>query len=242
MGQNDYLHRIVESFKIDGGKFYISPERMRDALSNVRGFVFDWDGVFNNGYKGGGYEGVFSESDSMGTNLLRYGYWLKNGKLPYIAIITGQPNITAMKFAKREHYTAVYQNINDKKQAIEHACHIANMKPNQIACISDDVNDLSMSLICGLRIQVKRSASPLFAHYTANHSLCDYVTGHSGDRYAVREICELFLGLSGMYVQTIESRISFDEKYLSYYRTRNEYETNYYTGEDGLITLVEEKN
>lgn len=241
MNQSD-LEKIRDIFSSLGGEFIISPEKIRDALNGTYCFVFDWDGVFNSGQKGEKYVGVFSEADSMGINMLRYGYWLRKREVPYIVIITGENNETAFKFAHREHITAVYRNFNDKRKAVEHICETMDIKSNQIACIFDDVNDLSMCQICGLRIQVRGSASPLFMRYIAKYSLCDYVTGHTGKEYAVREVCELFLGLMGIYEQVVQSRVSFDETYQSFWKARNEIKPNCFIGTNGKVIFKRRVN
>jgi len=92
----------------------------------------------------------------------------------------------------------------------------------EVGCVFDDINDLSMVKHCGLRVQVRRLASPLFMEYTKRRGLCDYITGNPPDGHAVREFCELFLGISGNFQEVIESRMAFDEDYQKYWKERNE--------------------
>ncbi len=207
------LEKIIKVFNALGGKFCTSVPELEKKILRVGGFIFDWDGVFHAGQKGENGSGVFSEADSMGVNMLRYGYFWKHRQLPFTAIISGERNKTASKFAEREHFDAVYTGIRDKKNALDHACAAANAGPLQIACIFDDINDLSMVKHCGLRIQIRRSASSLFMEYTAQHGLCDYITAHPAQEHAVRECCELLLGLSGNFFEIIESRVAFDTDY-----------------------------
>ena len=61
-----------------GGEFVASPRDLQHRLQNIRAFIFDWDGVFNNGAKTGAGGSGFDEADAMGTNLLRFGFWLLN--------------------------------------------------------------------------------------------------------------------------------------------------------------------
>ena len=44
----------------------------------------------------------------MGTNLLRFAWWLRDrGSLPFTGILTGQDNPTAVRLAERERFQAV---------------------------------------------------------------------------------------------------------------------------------------
>jgi 3-deoxy-D-manno-octulosonate 8-phosphate phosphatase (KDO 8-P phosphatase) len=238
MERKSSLNKIAETFIKQGGVFRISPESLAEKFTQIRGVVLDWDGVFHSGYKGEGYSGLFSEADSMGLNMLRYGHWRRKSELLHVSIVSGENNPTAVKFAEREHLT-VCTKISDKKGAIDHLCRMENLKPSQIVCVFDDINDLSMAQVCGLRVQVKRQGSPLFVQYTDDHSLCDYVTAHSARDNAVREICELFLGLSGSYEHVVKSRMDFDKEYQQYLQARNSNKVNCYTSKNGIITLVD---
>jgi 3-deoxy-D-manno-octulosonate 8-phosphate phosphatase (KDO 8-P phosphatase) len=225
------LEKITNVFHALGGTFCTSVPELEKKILRVRGFIFDWDGVFHSGQKGQSNAGVFSEVDSMGINMMRYGYWRKHGRLPYIAIISGERDKTAVKFAGREHFDGLYTGIKDKKNALGHACAAANTIPQQIACIFDDIIDLSMVKPCGLKIQIKRTASPMFMQYTKEKRLCDYITAHTARENAVRECCELLLALWGNYDETIESRALFDADYQAYWKTRNANNTHYFTWE-----------
>lgn len=216
------LNELCELFRKVGGEFCVPIEELYEKVLRVRGIIFDWDGVFHAGRKGEDYSGVFSEADSMGINMLRYGIWRRIGKLPFMAIISGENDRTASFFAGREHFNVVYTGIADKKQALDRVCGEAGIGPLEVGCVFDDINDLSMVKHCGLRVQVRRQASPLFMEYTRRQGLCDYITGNSARGYAVREFCELFLGVLGNFQEVIESRMAFDEDYQKYWKKRNE--------------------
>src|SRR5690606_10938202 len=93
------LNKIIEQFK---GQVQTTPELLREKLSGVKAFVFDWDGVFNDGMKDEKGSSRFSEVDSMGTNLLRFNHFLRSGELPITAIISGEKNQAAFTLAERE--------------------------------------------------------------------------------------------------------------------------------------------
>lgn len=229
------FENVVKMFEGLGGKFCTPVEDLVKRILRIRAFVFDWDGVFHAGRKGEGQYGLFSEADAMGLNLLRYGCWRRYGQVPFMAIITGQSDKTALLFAERERFHAVYTGVLNKKDALDHTCESWGVMSQQAACFFDDVNDLAMARHCGLRVQVRRSASPLFMDFAARRGEVDYITGHSADEYAIREFSELFLGISGVFPEVVESRIAFDAEYQTYWRARSSIETSYYSWKEGRM-------
>lgn len=215
-----------------GGEFVLPAKKIAEKLLDIKAFVFDWDGVFSLGAKGVGIASSFTEADSMGTNMLRYSYWRKNEENPLaVAIITGAKNPTAIQFAQREHFYAVYSKIHDKSKAIEHFCELNDLAPHQVACCFDDVNDFPMACICGLRFMVRRAASPLLMKFARENQLCDYITGGQSGQFAVREICDLVMGMHGIYPEVIFSRIAYDTAYQQYLGNRQAKETVFYTND-----------
>lgn len=204
-----------------GGVFLTPIRVIKQRLLTIRGLVCDWDGVFNGGAKGEGSASTFSEPDSMGTNLLRYALWRAHGGvLPVAALITGADNPSARGFAEREHFHSIYHGARTKTGAIEALCGTHNISSEQLVCVFDDVNDLGMSFGCGIRVLVRRDASPLLHDYVTRQHLCDYITAHSAERYAVREVCELLLGLLGSFEAVVASRVAWDDEYARYFAAR----------------------
>ncbi len=208
---------VQSLFEAGGGRFVTPAAGIAARLSDCRGIVFDWDGVFNAGRKGE-TPSDFSEVDSMGTNMLRYGMWREAASLPFTAIISGENNRTAARFAEREHFDAVYTGIRDKREVIEKITAEQGIDARQLICVFDDINDLGMAGLCGVRLMVRRDASPMLANYAEQQGICDYLAG-SAD-YAVREICELLLGLLGSYDAVVSSRVAVDEDYQRYFEAR----------------------
>ena len=223
---------LVEKFSAAGGRFVTPAGELTDKLGDCRAVVFDWDGVFNAGRKGVTASSGFSEADSMGTNLLRYGLWRTLGELPFTAIISGEDNASAIAFAEREHLTATYTGIRRKQDVIAHLCTENGLQARQIACVFDDVNDLAMAEVCGLRFMVRRDASPMFAEYVETHGLCDYATAAASGGNPVREICELLLCLMDNYDDVVDSRVASDDDYETYFDTRQSIVTHCYTRDD----------
>jgi 3-deoxy-D-manno-octulosonate 8-phosphate phosphatase (KDO 8-P phosphatase) len=221
------LEAELEVFSKLGGTFVTPIGTLVERSRGIRGFVSDWDGVFNQGAKGAGSESTYSEPDSMGTNLLRYALWRAHGTLPVAALITGEANPSARNFALREHFHAIYYGARNKTAAIEALCRTNAVSPEQLVCIFDDVNDLGMAFGCGIRVFVQRSASPLLREYVVRQRLCDYVTAHPPERHAVREVCELLLGLLGAFETVVASRVAWDREYAKYFAARQAHATEF---------------
>ena len=218
MSRDNSLQSIEQAFASAGGRFVMPAAEIAAALKGCRGIVFDWDGVFNPGRKGASTQSDFTEVDSMGTNMLRYGLWRMSGSQPFTAIISGENNKTAAQFAGREHFHAVYTGIRDKREVMAKITAEQGIDAKQLICVFDDINDLGMAGLCGVRLMVRRDASPLLANYAAEQGICDYLTG-SAD-YAVREVCELLLGLLGSYDDVVSSRVAVDDDYQRYFEAR----------------------
>lgn len=232
------MQEIKNIFEHIGGRFIIPFEKFVEKCNNIKAFIFDWDGVFNSGAKGESNSSNFSEIDSMGTNMLRFGLWLTNNQVPPVAIITGEENKIAINLTNREHFNEFYFNCKNKRLAFNDFIEKHNLKPNEVAFCFDDILDLSIAELCGLKFQVKRSASPLFDMYCINNNLSDYITSNNGANYAVREISELFLGTLNVYDKCLTHRISFDETYSKYLNERNNINPNiYYQQNNSFIKI-----
>jgi 3-deoxy-D-manno-octulosonate 8-phosphate phosphatase (KDO 8-P phosphatase) len=223
---------IATEFEEIGARFVLPVEELSQRLGNCRAVVFDWDGVFNTGQKGMTATTGFNEPDSMGINMLRFGLWRESGALPFTAIISGESNDSAIAFAQREHLSTVYTGVSNKGLVIESVCQDEGISPDQIACVFDDINDLPMAELCGLRLMVRRDSSPLLTRYAKQHSLCDYVSGADSSAHAVREICEMLLGLLSSYDRVLESRVAYDDEYQSYLQQRQAVVTRLVRKED----------
>jgi len=212
---------VERIFEDAGGNFLNSFPWFVTKASHVKAFLFDWDGVFNSGAKGEGVSSGFTETDSMGLNMLRLSYWMTNSEIPIVGIITGQNNQSAIHLAKREHFKTVYYGFLNKKKAFEHFLKEHTLDANQVAYVFDDILDVAIADLCGLRIFVKNAGSLLFENFIRENNLADYITANDGNGNAVRETCELIIGVNGNYNQTIKERISFNPLYEQYLAERN---------------------
>jgi 3-deoxy-D-manno-octulosonate 8-phosphate phosphatase (KDO 8-P phosphatase) len=165
----------------------------------------------------------------MGTNLLRFNYFLHHNSLPACAIISGEKNEMAFYFCNREHFSASYYKVADKIIALAHFCNQNNITENEVCYMFDDVLDLSIAKVCGLRIMVNRKANPLFKNYVIQHNLADYITGHESGNFAVREASELLIGITETYNEVMEHRTAFSPIYKDYITQRQALQTAFFT-------------
>ncbi len=226
----------VESiFKQAGGEFVTPYNSFKENLSTIKAFIFDWDGVFNDGYKDHQASSNFSEVDAMGTNLLRFSRWLDQKAMPFTAIMSGERNLLSFQFTARERFHQAYFKVANKKFAFEHFLKTHDLKAAEVAFVFDDVLDISIASVAGLRLLVNRAANPLFKKYVVENKLADYVTGAHSGQFAVREICELIMGTTGNFNQVVENRFKFSDDYKKYLGERQLIETGYFSWRDELI-------
>ncbi len=218
-----------------GAQFIASEAELIEKLKTIKAFVFDWDGVFTDASKDGDMQSRFNEADSMGTNLLRFSYFLNNKNIPITAIISGEKNKAAFTFIERERFHASYSKFANKLEAAHHLCRQHNIKPNEICYFFDDVLDLSLAEIAGFRIFIPRKTNPLFNDYVIKHKLADYVTASNCGQYAVREACELLMALNANFDTVISERTAFSENYTNYLTLRKNTQPVYYTTQEGQI-------
>lgn len=228
------IHKL---FTEAGGAFQIPFESFSSKLKNIRAFIFDWDGVFNDGTKDHQGSSNFNEVDAMGTNLLRFSRWKAQGKLPIVAVMSGERNTLSFQLTTREHFHQGYFRVKDKMQAFRHFAALHKLDPKEIAFVFDDVLDLALAESAGLRIMVQHGGSPLFKKYVLEQKLADYVTSLSP--FAVREACELMIGTTGNYPETISSRAHFNDNYRTYLAARQAVETEYFTLQDEEMRRTE---
>jgi 3-deoxy-D-manno-octulosonate 8-phosphate phosphatase (KDO 8-P phosphatase) len=236
------MSHLTQVFTEIGGEFILSEASLIEKMKHIKAFVFDWDGVFTDAGKDHQLQSRFNEADSMGTNLLRFSYYLHHKTLPTTAVISGEKNSTAFTLIDRERFHASYSKFTNKIDAAKHLCTAHHISLNEIAYVFDDVLDLSLADECGLRIFIPRNANPLFNEYVLKHHLADYKTGSAGGNGAVREACELMIGLNGNYEQVITGRKNFSETYCNYLALRKSTIPVYYTSQDSKIIEVSTKD
>ncbi len=221
------LTSIADQYIQQGGEFVSPPSLFVEKLKGIRVMLFDWDGVFNDGSKRGDEGSIFSEVDAMGTNLLRYALWRVHGSIPVSAIMNGENNPSAVHFAKRECFTAVFTGTKNKGKAFKLFCEQYRCEPEQVLFFADDVLDLEVARQCGVRIIIGRKSGIMFKQWVKDNRLADYITACDGGNHGLREGAEMILGISGWYGDVISNRMVFSENYQKYLSERKSTVTNH---------------
>jgi 3-deoxy-D-manno-octulosonate 8-phosphate phosphatase (KDO 8-P phosphatase) len=222
--------KVIALFQQGGGEFVSPPSLFSGKLKKIKAVLFDWDGVFNDGSKRGTEGSIFSEVDSMGTNLLRYAFWKQNGSLPATAVITGENNPASVILARRERFDFVYSMMKNKGVAFTAFCSAAGCKPDEVVFFFDDVLDLDVARQCGIRIMMGRSSNPMLSHFVKENNLADYITAHDGGHHGLREGTELLMGLLGLYDDVVMNRMTYSGDYQEYLSLRKKIETAHIEG------------
>lgn len=217
------------------GEFVNSPIAIRQKLRQTKAFIFDWDGVFNDGSKNLDGHSDFNEVDAMGMAMMRFSYFVLHKKLPVMAIITGENNQLANAFAKREHIDHVYHKVFNKEKAMQHLCSQHHISPADVCFVYDDILDLPVAKLAGIKFLIGRSSNPMLLKYARDSRMADYITAYDGNNYAVREISELVMAFHNNFNLTVDDRIKFGEMYQSYLKSRNLVTTAYFTTKDNEI-------
>lgn len=234
------MTNIENIFTEQGGVFCVDVKEFKRKLDRVKAYIFDWDGVFNDGTKDHQGSSAFSEVDAMGTNLLRFSHYLHKNTLPLIAIMSGERNVLSFQLGTREHFNSIYFKVKNKVAAFEHFIDANNLKPEEVAFVFDDVLDLGLAEQCGLRMLINRKGNPLFRNYVIKNNLTDYLTAQPGGQFAVREVCELMIGTNGNFDAVIQHRSHFSTVYERYLKERQQTETLSFTWDGSIIKEVKE--
>lgn len=205
-----------------GTEVLLSDAEMTQRVRRIRAVLFDWDGVFNDGWKDLDGGSPFSEVGSMGVNMLRFGLWLQhNEELPIAAVITGQHNAHAERFVQRERLHGLYMGFIDKRVAFDDLLQRHSLRPEEVAFFFDDAIDLPVADRCGLRILMRGQASAFFVKHAVQRGCVDVVTALSGGQNGLREATDALLTLMGRYGEVIDQRADFSPTYQRYLGQRN---------------------
>jgi len=226
---------IEQIFSEQGGVFCTPFAELKKKTESIKAYIFDWDGVFNDGTKDAQGSSSFSEVDAMGTNLMRFSHYSGKGKMPIVAIMSGEVNRMSFQMGSREHVHGIYYRVKNKLSALEHFVSHHGLYSSEVAFVFDDVLDLGLCERVGVRFMINRTANPLFKNFVIKNNLADYVTAKTGGQFAVREITELLMGMNGNFDETIHHRSHFSETYSTYLEERQRIPTVFYTLEGSQI-------
>jgi 3-deoxy-D-manno-octulosonate 8-phosphate phosphatase (KDO 8-P phosphatase) len=205
----------------DNGLRVIGTEKdLLRRLARTKAVIFDWDGVFNNGFKDAEGGSPFSEVGSMGVNLLRFALWLRNGKLPKAAVITGQHNPYAERFALRERLHGVYMGFTNKPEAFDAFLADHGLQAEEVAFFFDDVLDLPVASRCGLRVMIGSPVTAWLVEQVVSRGEVDLITANSGGNNGLREATDAVIALLGLGRDTIAHRVAYSETYQRYLSDR----------------------
>ena len=194
-------------------------------MKNIKAWIFDWDGIFNDGHKGHDGSNTFCERDSMATNMMRFAHYLRHDEIPFTAIVTGATNPTPKFFAKREHFNNIVPGALYKRDVVQILLNEWGIAPHEAAFVFDDVLDLNVAEIVGLRLQVRYQSSPYLNGFIDEHKLADISTSLSGRDQAVRILLEYCISSLGLINETTLARMHVNETYQTYFNKRQSIET-----------------
>ena len=172
------------------GRPMVRSDQWRQALpraAQVQLLLLDVDGVLTDGTifytPGGGESKGFSTQDGFGLRLLR-----ESGV--EVGLITARQSEAVTRRAADLGLKYVYQGAGRKNEVYEAVLRETGLRPPQTAYMGDDWLDLPLLARVGL------AAAPANAVAEIRQRV-HYVTGSSGGRGAVRELCELILEARG---------------------------------------------
>lgn len=151
--------------------------------TSIKLFIMDVDGTLTDGkiYIGNNGEifKAFNVKDGLGINLLK-----KNDIIP--AIITGRTSDIVLARAKELGIQEVHQGVEDKVEVFNILKKKYNLTNDQIAFVGDDLNDLELMKLAGLKLTVANATEELF-------DVVDYKSSLNGGEGAVRDIINKLL-------------------------------------------------
>jgi 3-deoxy-D-manno-octulosonate 8-phosphate phosphatase (KDO 8-P phosphatase) len=210
----------LKHFAALGTRFLRPPDVLQRNLGQIRALLFDWDGVFNDGWRDASGGSPFSEVGSMGVNLLRFALWQRDRKSIPCGVITGQHNTYAEQFTEREKFNDLFMGFTNKPEAFDAFLQKHKLDARQVAFFFDDILDMPIARRCGFRVMIRRRNGPLFENHVAAKGDADLLTHFSGGENGLREACELLVALSGRGDEVIEHRIRYSDLYQEYLADR----------------------
>jgi len=149
----------------------------------IKVLLTDVDGVLTDGgmyYSSkGDVMKKFYARDGMAISLL------KKNSIPTI-LVTKEKTMTVKQWAKKMNVKKLYDGVAKKEQVLEKICHEFKVKPNEIAFIGDDVNDVKLLEKVGFAAMPNNGIKQL-------RKICDYKCKANGGEGVLREIGDLIL-------------------------------------------------
>lgn len=156
---------------------------MRASTSPIRLLVLDVDGVLTDGRlfygAGGEVAKAFHVRDGYGLRCA-----LEAGL--HIAVISGRASEGAAHRLRELGISHVYLACREKQQALKRLQEQLAIAPEETAVMGDDIPDLEMMTLAGLRIAVADAHPRVLRE-------ADFITTLCGGHGAVREVCDALL-------------------------------------------------
>ena len=169
-------------------------KKKKTNLSDIRLLVLDVDGVLTDGrliVNGDGSESKsFNALDGHGIRM-----WRRAGLK--IAFLSGRDSGPTNYRASQLEIDYCLQNCHDKLPELKKLLERADISPNAVAYVGDDLPDLPPMRYVGFAVAVANAIKEVKQH-------ADYVTTHSGGSGAVREVIEHILKKTGKWDQLME--------------------------------------
>ncbi len=152
-------------------------------MMDIKLLALDVDGTLTDGsvyMDGEGHEFKrFDIQDGMGIAMLR-----RQGI--EVAIISGRFSASTDQRAKDLGIPFVFNGVKDKLATLVSLSEKLNLKPEEVAYMGDDVNDIECIMWAGLGVAVANARQE-------TKEAADYVTASSGGQGAVREVADMLL-------------------------------------------------
>lgn len=166
---------------------------IRRRASHVKLLLMDCDGVLTDGriwiLESGEDQKAFNTRDGLGLNLLhRAG--LRSG------IISGRTSSAVERRSRALGMSFVRQGCDNKLDAFNEILAEAEVTPNEVGFIGDDLNDVPLMRHAGLAIAVADATAEAKQH-------AHFVTNAAGGDGAVRETIELILKAQNCWARVI---------------------------------------
>ncbi len=166
----------------------------REKILPLRFLILDVDGVMTDGSisytENGGEVKSFNAKDGAGLK-----YWTRAGHRA--GIITGRSSPIVERRAEELGIAFVAMDAKNKLPAFEAMLREANVRPEEVAMIGDDLPDLPLIRRAGFGVAVADAVNEV-------REGADFVTEKDGGRGAVRELIEYILKVQGRWEGIME--------------------------------------
>jgi len=158
-------------------------KQLIEKCKKIEIVLTDVDGVLTDGGMYYSAQGdvlkKFHARDGMGVTLLR-----KN-KIDTI-VITKEKTKFVKKWSQKMKVKKLFDGIKIKESMIDKICNQYNIKPENLAYIGDDVNDIQIMKKCGLSITPKNAVKEV-------KEIADYISEIKGGEGVFRDAADLIL-------------------------------------------------